>query len=117
MEDERPAHPEGAAEETGFEDDVVPGDAWPDPAGSAGALAVVQSSQANTKAAKSTSWVSSRSRSSVVVPGLNEIVQGSTCATSSRPRVEAARQGLKQLRLLSGGAEEDAWLVHPCPSL
>jgi hypothetical protein len=25
----------------------------------------------------------------VVVPGLNEVVQGSTCATSSRPRVSA----------------------------
>ena len=25
----------------------------------------------------------------MVVPGLNEVVQGSTCATSSRPRVSA----------------------------
>ena len=40
-------------------------------------------------AAKSTSCTSSRSRSSVVVPGLNEVVQGSTSATSSRPRVSA----------------------------
>src|SRR4051812_319464 len=64
------------------------GEAWPDPAETAGWL-VVQSSRANTKAAKSTSCASSRSRPKVVVPGLNEVVQGSTCATSSRPRVSA----------------------------
>src|SRR5262245_40643973 len=66
------------------------GEAWPDPEGSAaGGLLVVQSSCANTKAAKSTSRTSSRSRSSVVVPGLNDVVHGSTCAASSRPRVSA----------------------------
>ena len=64
------------------------GEAWPAPPDSdAAGLLLVQSSRANTKAAKSTSCASSRSRSSVVVPGLNEAVQGSTCATSSRPRV------------------------------
>src|SRR5688572_30352239 len=66
------------------------GDAWPDPSGSdAGGLMVVQSSRANTNAAKSTSCASSRRRSSVVVPGLKDVVHGSTCATSSRPRVSA----------------------------
>ena len=50
---------------------------------------VVQSSRANTNAAKSTSCASSTRRSSVVVPGLKDVVQGSTCATSSRPRVSA----------------------------
>src|SRR5262245_45236139 len=40
-------------------------------------------------AAKSTSCASSTRRSSVVVPGLKEVVQGSTRATSSRPRVSA----------------------------
>src|SRR5262249_4582911 len=34
---------------------------------------------------------SSTRRSIVVVPGLKEVVQGSTCATSSRPRVSAWR--------------------------
>ena len=48
-----------------------------------------QSSRANTKAAKSTSRVGSRSRSRVVVPGLNDAVHGSTCAMSSSPRVSA----------------------------
>src|SRR3954471_17999311 len=65
------------------------GEAWPDAVGAAAGWLVVQSSGANTKAAKSTSCASSRSRSNVVVPGLNEVVQGSTCATSSRPRVSA----------------------------
>src|SRR5215475_1539911 len=66
------------------------GEAWPGPgAGDAGGVTVVQSSCANTKAAKSTSCASSTSRSSVVVPGLKDVVQGSTCATSSRPRVNA----------------------------
>src|SRR5262245_38709616 len=66
------------------------GEAWPDSEGSdAGWSLVVQSSRANTNAAKSTSPASSRSRSSVVVPGLNDVVQGSTWATSSRPRVSA----------------------------
>src|SRR5512144_2388501 len=68
------------------------GEAWPAPAGGeaeADGLAVVQSSWANTNAAKSTSRVSSTRRSSVVVPGLKEVVQGSTWATSSRPRVSA----------------------------
>src|SRR5438552_16834701 len=66
------------------------GEAWPDSAGGdADVLLVVQSSRANANAAKSTSCASSRRRSSVVVPGLKEVVQGSTCATSSRPRVSA----------------------------
>src|SRR4029453_2101838 len=50
---------------------------------------VVQSSWANTNAAKSTSWVSSTSRSRVDRPGLKVVVQGSTSATSSSPRVIA----------------------------
>src|SRR5205085_10315146 len=61
------------------------GDAWPDWDGSG----VVQSSWANTNAAKSTSWESSTSRSRVDRPGLNVVVQGSTSATSSSPRVIA----------------------------
>src|SRR5687768_183967 len=61
------------------------GDAWPDWEASV----VVQSSWANTNAAKSTSWESSTSRSSVDRPGLNVVVQGSTSATSSSPRVIA----------------------------
>src|SRR6476620_5671509 len=61
------------------------GDAWP---GSAASVAV-QSSWANTNAAKSTSRESSTRRSRVDRPGLNEVVQGSTSATSSRPRVIA----------------------------
>src|ERR1700751_2405529 len=61
------------------------GDAWPD----CDASVVVQSSWANTNAAKSTSRESSTSRSSVDRPGLNVVVQGSTSATSSRPRVIA----------------------------
>src|SRR5256885_71538 len=58
------------------------GDAGPD----WDASVVIQSSWANTNAAKSTSWESSTSRSSVDRPGLNVVVQGSTSATSSSPR-------------------------------
>src|SRR6267378_3487700 len=61
------------------------GDDWPD----SDASVVVQSSWANTNAAKSTSWESSTSRSRVDRPGLNVVVQGSTSATSSSPRVIA----------------------------
>src|ERR1700704_4284734 len=61
------------------------GDAWPD----WDASVVVQSSWANTNAAKSTSWESSTSRSRVDRPGLNVVVHGSTSATSSSPRVIA----------------------------
>src|SRR6476646_8806136 len=61
------------------------GDACPD----WDASVVVQSSWANPKAAKSTSWESSTSRSRVDRPGLNVVVQGSTSATSSSPRVIA----------------------------
>ena len=61
------------------------GDAWPD----WDASVAVQSSWANTNAAKSTSWESSTSRSRVDRPGLNVVVQGSTSATSSSPRVIA----------------------------
>ncbi len=90
VEDEGPAHPENAAEETGLEDDVVPRRSLTGAGeGDAVGLTVVQSSWANTNAAKSTSRVSSTRRSSVVVPGLKDVVQGSTCATSSRPRVSA----------------------------
>jgi hypothetical protein len=62
------------------------GDASPD----ADASVVVQSSRANTNAAKSTSWESSTSRSRVDRPGLNVVVQGSTSAMSSRPSVIAS---------------------------
>src|SRR5207342_150223 len=55
----------------------------------AGTGVVVQSSRANTKTAKSTSRASSSRRSRVVVPGLKDVVQGSTWPTSSRPRVSA----------------------------
>src|SRR5438270_14100578 len=61
------------------------GDAWPD----WDASVVVQSSWANTNAAKSTCWESSTSRSRVDRPGLNVVVQGSTSATSASPRVIA----------------------------
>src|SRR5437667_5908629 len=61
------------------------GDAWPD----WDASVVVQSSWANTNAAKSTSWESSTSRSRVDRPGLNVVVQGSMSATSLSPRVIA----------------------------
>src|SRR6185369_5704350 len=61
------------------------GDAWPD----WDASVVVQSSWANTNAAKSTSWESSTSRSRVDRPGLNVVVHGSTSATSLSPRVIA----------------------------
>src|SRR5215211_5214286 len=61
------------------------GDAWPDWEASV----VVQSSWANTNAAKSTSWESSTSRSRVDRPGLNVVVQGSMSATSLSPRVIA----------------------------
>src|SRR5947207_13153332 len=63
------------------------GDAWPEPDVSV----VVQSSCAKTNAAKSTSWESSTSRSRVDRPGLNVVVQGSTSAASTRPRVIAWR--------------------------
>ena len=61
------------------------GDAAPD----GDASVVVQSSWANTNAAKSTSCESSTSRSRVDRPGLNVVVQGSTSATSSSPRAIA----------------------------
>ena len=83
------------------------GDAWPAPARRAPAARAVQSSCANTNAAKSTSRVSSSRRSSVL-PGLKDVVQGST----SRDVVEPAGQRLEQLLLLSRRAEEDAGLVH-----
>src|SRR5205823_2381025 len=63
------------------------GDAWPE----WDVSVVIQSSWANTNAAKSTSWESSTSLSRVDRPGLNVVVQGSTSATSSRPRVIAWR--------------------------
>ncbi len=50
---------------------------------------LVQSSCAKTNAAKSTSRVSSTSRSSVETPGLKTVVHGSTSATSASPRVRA----------------------------
>src|SRR3954470_6572263 len=63
------------------------GDAWPD----WDVSVVIQSSCANPNAPKSPSWESSTSRSRVERPGLNVVVQGSTSATSSRPRVIAWR--------------------------
>src|SRR6188474_509265 len=54
------------------------------------ASVAVQSSWANTNAAKSTSRESSTSRSRVPRPGLNVVVQGSTSATSSSPRAIAS---------------------------
>ena len=48
------------------------GEAWPEPAEGEAGLAAVQSSRANTNAAKSTSCVSSTRRVRVVVPGLKE---------------------------------------------
>ena len=64
------------------------GEAWPGIGvpGSPG-VGAVQSSWANTNAAKSTSRVSSTSRSSVLTPGLKTVVQGSTSATVARPPV------------------------------
>ncbi len=62
------------------------GDAWPD----SDASVVVQSSWAKTNAAKSTSWESSTSRSRVDRPGLKVVIQGSTSAMSSSPRVIAS---------------------------
>src|SRR4051794_35464611 len=63
------------------------GDAWPD----WDVSVVIQSSWANTNAAKSTSWESSTSRSRVDRPGLNVVVQTSTSTTSSRPSAIAWR--------------------------
>ena len=64
------------------------GEAWPGTSlpGSPG-VGAVQSSWAKTNAAKSTSRVSSPSRSSVEVPGLNDVVHGTTSATVARPPV------------------------------
>ena len=91
MKDEGSAHSKDATEKTGFEDYIVSRRSL---TGSPrtedrGWLAAVQWSRANANAAKSTSCASSTRRSSVVVPGLNDVVQGSTCAPSSRPRVSA----------------------------
>lgn len=67
MQNERSPHSEHAAEQTGLEDHVVARRRMAGFLGiGAGWLRVVQSSRANTKAAKSTSRTSSRSRSSVV---------------------------------------------------
>ena len=63
------------------------GEAWPDCVG--GDPSLVQSSWAKTNAAKSTSRVSSTSRSSVETPGLKTVVHGSTSAMSWSPRVSA----------------------------
>ena len=62
------------------------GDAWPG-GGSAecSGLFVVQSSCAKTKAAKSTSRVSSIRRSSVDVPGLKDVIQGSNDQGKATP--------------------------------
>src|SRR5207253_11471463 len=64
------------------------GDASPE-AASGDAPFVVQSSWAKTNAAKSTSRVSSTSRSSVETPGLKTVVHASTSAMSWSPRVSA----------------------------
>src|SRR5256885_5715841 len=79
------------------------GDAWPDWDGSV----VVQSSWANTNAAKSTSWESSTSRSRVDRPGLNVVVQGSTSATSSPGRPRSTRGGPRS-------EEHTSELQSPC---
>ena len=90
VEDEGAAHPEGPAEQARLEDDVVARRGLTRCRGrGARRSALVQSSRANTNAAKSTWCASSSRRSSVVVPGLKDVVQGSTRATSSRPRVRA----------------------------
>src|SRR4029079_9191930 len=65
------------------------GAAWPCSGWDDADALLVQSSCAKTKVAKSTSRVSSSSRSSVDTPGLKDVVQGSTCAMSSSPRVRA----------------------------
>src|SRR4051812_37626564 len=66
------------------------GEAWPTPGDEdADGVTVVQSSWAKTKTAYSTSRESSTRRSSVLTPGLNEVVHGSTTATSSKPRASA----------------------------
>ena len=91
MEDEGPAHAR-ARRRTGRPRTRRCRAATPDPAAGsaeAGGLPVVQSSCAKTNAAKSTSRVSSSRRSSVDVPGLKDVVQGSTRAMSLRPRVSA----------------------------
>ena len=64
------------------------GEACPE-AASGDAPFVVQSSWAKTNAAKSTSRVSSTSRSRVETPGLKTVVHGSTSAMSWSPRVSA----------------------------
>jgi hypothetical protein len=74
-----------------------------------GGLVVVQSSRANTNAAKSTSCASSRRRSSAVVPGLKECGPG----IYVRDVFETACQRLQQLLLHCRRAKEDAGLVHP----
>src|ERR1051326_1460764 len=73
------------------------GDAWPD----WDVSVVVQSSCANTNAAKSTSWESSTSRSRVALPGLDV-----------GDSLEPAGDRLEQLGLLARRPEEDARLVH-----
>ena len=84
-----------------------------------GRPAAVQSSRANTNAAKSTSCASSKRRASVVVPGLRDVVQGSTCATSSRPRVSACTSFFcipdepRKMRGLSIGSSKPLSFAEP----
>ena len=90
MENEGPAHSQHAAEKAGLEHDVVARRRLTRRRlGRRRRAAVVQSSCAKTNAAKSTSRVSSSRRSSVDVPGLKDVIQGSTLAMSLRPRVSA----------------------------
>src|SRR5437870_9708395 len=76
------------------------GDAWPD----WDAAVVVQSSWANTNAAKSTSWQSSTSRSRVDRPGVERGRPGLHVGDVREP----ARDRLQQFRLLARRPEEDA---------
>src|SRR5215218_8164459 len=80
------------------------GDAWPD----WGASVVVQSSWANTNAAKSTSWESSTSRSRVDLPGVERGRPGLDVGDVHEP----ARDRLEQFGLLARRSDEDARLVH-----
>ena len=90
LQNEGPAHAKGSAEKTGLEDDVVSRRSLTGSLGVRCGRAVGRPVVAREhEVAKSTSCASSRSRSSVVVPGLKDVVQGSTRAMSSRPRVSA----------------------------
>ena len=96
MEDEGSTHSESAAEEAGLEDHVVSRRRLARRALGRRGLSVVQSSRANTNAAKSTSCASS-SRRQRGGPG----IEGSRPGLDLRDVLQTARQGLHQLLLLS----------------